>query len=99
MEAVAELPDGVTSDDPWPAIPLLGTVHLTAAPLGVTSRPTTITVTPIGGTPSSTIIDMVNPASTFPCFEGDVIVARAQNVNAIGASPLSEPVTAIAKGP
>ncbi len=101
MAAVAGLPNGVTSDDPWPAaaLPLLGTVHLTVAPMGVTSRPTTITVTPTGGTPSSTVIDLVNPASTFQCQSGDVIMASARDVNAMGPSASSETVTEIAKGP
>ncbi len=99
MAAVAGLPNGVTSDDPWPAVPLLGTVHLTAAPLGVTSRPTVITVTPVGGSPSSATIDLINAASTFPCESGDVIMASARNVNAMGPSALSDTLTVIAKGP
>ncbi len=99
MAAVSGLPNGVTSDDPWPRLPLLGTAHLTAAPLGVTSRPTMITVTPVGGNPSSVTIDLINPASTFQCQSGDVIMASARDVNVMGPSPLSEPVTVIAKGP
>ncbi len=99
MAAVAGLPNGVTSDDPWPAVPLLGTVHLTAAPLGVMSRPTTITVTPSGGSPSEVTIDLINPASTFPCESGDVIMASAKDVNAMGPSASSDTITVIAKGP
>ncbi len=99
MGAVAGLAGGVTSDDPWPRLPLLGTVHLTAEPLGVTSRPTVITVTPVGGTPSLTTIDLINPASTFPCHSGDTVVASARNVNAMGPSPASDTVTVLAKGP
>jgi hypothetical protein len=99
MDAVDGLASGVTSDDPWSPILLLGTAHLTAAPLGVTSRPMVITVTPVGGSPSEITIDMVNPASTFSCSSGDVIMVSVHDVNAIGPGPESETITIVAKGP
>jgi hypothetical protein len=76
---------------------LLGTVHLSPAPVGVTSRPTSITVTPADGSAvTSVTLDMFNPALTFPCNDTDSVTATAQDLNAVGASPLSAPVTVIA---
>ncbi len=76
---------------------LLGTAHLSPAPVGVTSRPTSIVVTPADGSAATTVVvDMINPAATFDCNETDTVSGQAQDVNAIGASPLSAQVTVVA---
>lgn len=67
---------------------LLGTVHLSPAPIGVTSRP--VTVTFVNGAPSVTL-DLIVPTATFSCNEGDVGNVTASDVNLVGASPVSAP--------
>ncbi len=76
---------------------LLGTAHLSPAPVGVTSRPTSIVVTPADGSAATTLIlDMINAAATFPCSDGDTVAGTPQDVNAIGASPVGATVTVVA---
>ncbi len=76
---------------------LLGTAHLSPAPVGVTSRPTSIVVTPADGSAATTVVvDMINPAATFDCSDGDSVAATPQDVNAIGASALGATVTVVA---
>ncbi len=76
---------------------LLGTAHLSPAPVGVTSRPTSIVVTPADGSAATTTtLDLVNPALTFPVNDGDSVAVTAQDINVIGASALSATFTVIA---
>ncbi len=79
---------------------LLGTVHLTGVIPAehVTSRPTSIIVTPAGGTAGPQItLDMIDPTLTFPCNDGDSIaVIPIGDVNAFGQSASGDPFTVTA---
>ena len=58
----------------------------------VTKR--TVTYTVNAGTP--VVLDMTNPATTFPVNAGDAISATAVDTNVVGDSPASAPFTATA---
>ncbi len=75
---------------------LLGLAHLSPAPAGVISRPTTIVVTSPDSTTTTVVLDMINPTLTFPCSDGDTVTATPMDVNIVGSSPLGSPVTVIA---
>ncbi len=79
---------------------LLGTVHLTPANPAdhVTSRPTSIIVTPAGGTAGPQIVlDMIDPTLTFAANDGDsVAVIPIGDVNAFGQSASGDPFTVTA---
>ncbi len=79
---------------------LLGTVHLSAVIPAehVTSRPTSIIVTPSGGTAGPQIVlDMFDPTLTFACNDGDsVAVIPIGDVNAFGQSASGDPFTVTA---
>ncbi len=79
---------------------LLGTVHLSAVIPAehVTSRPTSIIVTPAGGTAGpQVVLDMIDPTLTFACNDGDsVAVIPIGDVNAFGQSASGDPFTVTA---
>ncbi len=76
---------------------LLGIAHLSPVPVGVTSRPTSVVVTPADGSaPTSVVVDYINPNATFPCNDGDSVAGTPQDINAVGASALGATVTVVA---
>ncbi len=79
---------------------LLGTVHLTTLIPAehTTSRPTSIVVTPSGGTAGPQIVlDMIDPTLTFSCNDGDsVAVIPIGDVNAFAQSASGDPFTVVA---
>ncbi len=79
---------------------LIGTVHLT--PLipseHATSRPVSIVVTASDGTVApAVVVDMIDPAATFTCNDGDSVTATPEgDLNAFGQSEPGDPFTVVA---
>jgi hypothetical protein len=74
---------------------LLGSVVLSPAAPDVTHRLQSVSLN--GGDPFT--VDVTDPSATFPCQDGDAVVATVSDVNAVGASTASPPFSVTASAP